>query len=167
MFAMIFLVMILLAGCEYTPNEQAVTRTMLNHVADTQADFLAIYIAAALYRDSEGTYPKSLSDLATKPELLGILDRVEKTAEGYAVLDRWYSKPVKYVCPGRVWRDAFDVYSFGPDGIDDEGKHDDVTSWDLIERNEDSHRTWSYRLNYSGVAEVTKRLIRISNHEEH
>ena len=41
-------------------------------------------------------------------------------------LDPWQN-PYQYVSPGTKTRDGFDVWSFGPDGID--GTEDDIGNW--------------------------------------
>lgn len=163
--ATLLLIVLLFLGCERTPSEQDVGRAMLNDVSYTQSDFLLIYHCAERYRRSEGSYPRSLSDLVKSEHgrvLINNLHGVEKTEDGYVILDRWHLKPLRYICPGRVWSDAFDVYSFGPNGIDDEGKHDDVTSWELIDNREKSGNTTMYSTRHPAEVEVAHRLMRLS-----
>ena len=161
-FVTVLLVMCALAGCERTPRDPGAVRATHSGVSLTQTDFLAIYIAAEQYRSSEGSYPKSLSDLVARPKSRKLLTRFEKTPEGYVLFDVWRAKPLKYVCPGKVWSDAFDVYSLGPNGIDDGGKHDDVASWDLIERYRHPGSATKYGLKDTGVEQVTNRLMQLS-----
>jgi hypothetical protein len=40
--------------------------------------------------------------------------------------DDGWNRPVRYRCPGPVHAHGWDLYSFGPDGIDDHGGGDDV-----------------------------------------
>jgi len=44
---------------------------------------------------------------------------------GELVLDAW-GHPLVYRCPGRVHRAGWDLSSFGPNGVDDAGRDDDV-----------------------------------------
>lgn len=45
-----------------------------------------------------------------------------------AFFDGW-GRPLRYRVPGRHNKQAFDLYSVGPDGHDDNGMGDDIGSW--------------------------------------
>ncbi len=154
---------LLFTGCGPS-EEMLVGRGMLSYVRRTQYVFTNIYIAAKRYRFSEGAYPTSLSELvASKYYRKWVEDPdrshiIEKTPDGYIIVDERSRKPLKYVCPGKVWPDAFDVYAFGPNGIDDGGEYDDVTSWDLLERDK---RSRSCHARENGVVQVKDKLMQI------
>lgn len=42
-------------------------------------------------------------------------------------LDPW-GRPYQYMAPGKMNLDGFDIWSFGPDGVD--GTEDDIGNWD-------------------------------------
>ena len=44
---------------------------------------------------------------------------------GFAVVDAW-GRPYRYRCPGPVHKHGWDIYSLGPDGMDDQGEGDDL-----------------------------------------
>ncbi len=70
----------------------------------------------ALHEYLMGGHYLLVSDPGTRGDrfLRGELDR-----------DAW-GRPIHYRCPGVVHRGGWDFYSFGPDGVDDEGSGDDV-----------------------------------------
>lgn len=75
------------------------------------------------YEVENGTYPKSLQDLVTKPNDAKnwsgpYLDEVPK--------DPW-NQPYVYVYPGRNNPNSYDLYSVGQDGQD--GTQDDIGNW--------------------------------------
>lgn len=43
-------------------------------------------------------------------------------------LDRWEHE-LRYLYPSKYGDKAFDLYSFGPNGIDDLGRVDDISNW--------------------------------------
>ncbi len=43
--------------------------------------------------------------------------------------DAW-GRELRYRCPGRFNPGLFDIYSFGPDGVDNGGEKDDIGNWD-------------------------------------
>src|SRR5678815_6173878 len=53
--------------------------------------------------------------------------------------DRW-GQPLVYRVPGT--HGAFDLYSVGPDGIDNNGERDDVSSWAEVNDGFHWERTW-------------------------
>src|SRR6185437_12507398 len=75
------------------------------------------------YEVENGTYPKSLQDLITRPNDAKnwggpYLDDLPK--------DPW-GNPYVYVFPGRNNASGYDLYSLGPDGQD--GTADDIGNW--------------------------------------
>ena len=46
--------------------------------------------------------------------------------------DDGWRRPVRYRCPGPVHANGWDLYSFGPNGIDDGGRGDDILIGDDI-----------------------------------
>lgn len=75
------------------------------------------------YEVDNGFYPRSLSDLVTKPNDAKnwngpYLDNLPN--------DPW-GQPYVYVCPGRNNPSSYDLYSIGRDGQD--GTADDIGNW--------------------------------------
>lgn len=99
-----------------TSNKARITAAM----ADIKG---GIKTALDRYEVENGTYPKSLQDLVTRPGDAKnwngpYLDEVPK--------DPW-GQPYVYVYPGRNNTSSYDLYSIGPDGQD--GTQDDIGNW--------------------------------------
>jgi general secretion pathway protein G len=88
----------------------------------------SLKIVLALDRRSNGRYPTSEEGLGTafsktkkNKEEIGEPDEIRK-----ARLDPWQRR-YRYRCPGTHNKDSYDLYSLGPDGIED--TEDDITNW--------------------------------------
>ena len=93
--------------------------------ADIEAN---ISSALDLYEIDNGTYPENLDVLLEKKEGHG--PYLKKSA-----IDPW-GHPYKYVYPGA--HGDYDLYSFGKDGIDNNGEGDDVTNWEPAAKTEET-----------------------------
>lgn len=87
----------------------------------TDSDIRELVMAIRLYREDIGLFPSADQYWA---ELTQAKVWTPKTPG--PPLDRWGHSLI-YRTPGM--HGDFDVYSFGPDGIDNDGAHDDVSSW--------------------------------------
>ncbi|MCL2330666.1 MAG: type II secretion system major pseudopilin GspG [Phycisphaerae bacterium] len=88
----------------------------------------AIANAINVFRVSVGRYPKELSELTQKPD---DADEAKKWHGPYItnaadLKDAWGNE-FKYVAPGKVREDSYDLWSVGPDGQD--GSDDDITNF--------------------------------------
>ena len=89
--------------------------------AAAKADINAnISSALDLYEIDHGTYPDNLDVLREKKDGKG--PYLKKSAT-----DPW-GHPYKYVYPGT--HSDYDLYSFGKDGVDNNGEGDDVANWE-------------------------------------
>ena len=89
--------------------------------AAAKADINAnISSALDLYEIDHGTYPDNLDVLREKKDGKG--PYLKKSA-----IDPW-GHPYKYVFPGT--HGDYDLYSFGKDGVDNNGEGDDVANWE-------------------------------------
>ncbi|MDD5135756.1 MAG: type II secretion system major pseudopilin GspG [Candidatus Omnitrophica bacterium] len=93
--------------------------------ADIEANIAS---ALDLYEIDHGSYPESLDTLMEKKEGKG--PYLKKSA-----IDPW-GHPYKYVYPGT--HGDYDLYSFGKDGVDNNGEGDDVTNWETSAKPEES-----------------------------
>ena len=88
----------------------------------------AISGAINTFRLNVGRYPKELSELTQKPD---DEDDAKKWHGPYItnaadLKDSWGNE-FKYVAPGKVREDSYDLWSMGPDGQD--GTDDDITNY--------------------------------------
>jgi general secretion pathway protein G len=86
-------------------------------MADIEAN---ISSALDLYEIDHGSYPDNLDVLLEKKEWKG--PYLKKKA-----IDPW-GHPYKYVSPGA--HGDYDLYSFGKDGVDNNGEGDDIINWE-------------------------------------
>ena len=80
-----------------------------------------------MYDSSVSSYPSSLQALLTQPQ---DLPDPSKWAGPYLDIDIGrdpWGNPYQYACPGSHNPDSFDVWSFGPDGVN--GTPDDIGNW--------------------------------------
>jgi general secretion pathway protein G len=82
-----------------------------------------IKTALAVYKNDNGTFPKSLQDLVQQPSNTTnwrgpYLDKLP--------VDPW-GNVYNYACPGRHNTNSFDLMSIGPDGK--AGTEDDICNW--------------------------------------
>ncbi len=90
--------------------------------------------ALEFFREDMGAYPDTSSGLAALIEAPRGVEQsryegpyLDSTVD--VIADPW-GKPYAYRAPGRFNKDTFDLYSFGPDGIDNGGRvdSDDITN---------------------------------------
>jgi len=110
-------------------------------VAKAKAMVASLETAIAMYNGDMGTYPSSdnehlvtaLQDDAGDPDWQGpYMEFKQDELVGGEVIDPW-GKPFVYVSinggsPTHRSR-SFDLYSFGPNGEDDDGTGDDIVNW--------------------------------------
>ena len=89
-------------------------------IKQAKIDIGTISNALDLYKTEFGRYPDSDDGLSRLVE-----EKILK--EKKVPLDPWGNEYV-YIYPGSNNEDAFDLYSFGPDGK--EGGNDDITNWE-------------------------------------
>lgn len=90
-------------------------------------------MAISLYRQDMGKYPSADNDFADLKDYLDSGDGKRFST------DRWGRKLV-YVVPGK--HRAFDLYSFGANGIDEQGEGDDISNWAGIREGYYYKTTW-------------------------
>jgi len=109
-----------------------VGRTEKAKIAAAKAEITAnISIALDLYELDNGHYPttsQSLRALLVRPSQPPSADNWQgpyvKSVGG--MVDPWGSD-YQYISPGKHNRNGYDLYSFGPDGV--EGTSDDIVNW--------------------------------------
>jgi general secretion pathway protein G len=102
-----------------------VRRTANVQTAQTQVGL--IKAAVKIYEATVNSYPSSLQALRTIPQ---DLPDPSKWAGPYLDIDIGrdpWGNPYQYACPGSHNPDGFDVWSFGPDGVN--GTPDDIGNW--------------------------------------
>ena len=92
-----------------------------SQASHTEVDIRQLALMVESYHQEVGKYPGT-------NEYWMELQRVELwfSPKLGPIEDRW-GRPLVYRVPGKYG--AFDVYSVGPDGVDDDGQRDDVSSW--------------------------------------
>jgi general secretion pathway protein G len=88
-----------------------------------------IGLALKLYRLDNGRYPttaQGLKALLAKPSSTPVPKNWNGPYLETEPLDPWKTE-YGYKCPGARNTDGYDLYSFGPDGIEDSA--DDITNW--------------------------------------
>jgi general secretion pathway protein G len=86
----------------------------------TQTDIWRFSNAIEAYRSEDGTLPSS-EGIWTDFGRMGQLKNGKMPPT-----DQW-GRPLVYRAPGK--HGEYDLYSFGADGIDDDGKRDDISNW--------------------------------------
>jgi general secretion pathway protein G len=83
-----------------------------------------------MYQMAVGSYPTTSQGLEALRKTPSDLPNPAKWDGPYLdsaiPLDSW-DKPYQYVCPGEHNPDSYDVWSFGPDGVN--GTDDDIGNW--------------------------------------
>ena len=82
------------------------------------------------YKRAFGDYPPETPGHWEKffsERMFNSVDKARCNAEG-RLCDPW-GNPYRYLCVSKHSHDPFEIYSFGPDGKDDDGKEDDIVSW--------------------------------------
>jgi hypothetical protein len=131
-------------------------------VVATQSLFYEVCSAIDVYYTNEGKYPENLDQLIKSEYGRRMLKTRSKYVSGaWAIQDTWSGAALKYVCPGQFWSDTFDLYSFGPNGLDDNGKSDDVTSWELLTVEKGSEGSRIYLINHDAAKLLADRLTRL------
>ena len=110
-------------------------------ITKAKTTIAALETAIAMYHGDLGEYPASgnaefVSALQDDPDDLDwmgpYMEFKEDEVEGGQLLDPWAS-PYRYVSvnggsPQHRQR-SYDLYSFGPNGADDQGTEDDIVNW--------------------------------------
>lgn len=94
--------------------------------ADIEAN---ISSALDLYEIDHGSYPENL-DVLMQRDAGGKGPYLKKKA-----IDPW-GNTYKYVFPGT--HGDYDLYSFGKDGVDNNGEGDDVANWEMTTKTEEN-----------------------------
>ncbi len=125
----------ILAGFIMTANQSARRRAS---ISKAKAEIAALESALEQYEQDLGRYPegdikdvvKSLSEEEDDPNWFGpyMEFRSDQLDDQGRFIDPW-GNPYKYVCPGKHNPRKFDLYSFGPNGVDDGGERDDIRNW--------------------------------------
>jgi hypothetical protein len=98
-------------------------------LAHAEVRDLARSISLKERRDEDfGAAPGVLPNAPIFDALKGVayLDPARVTAKGY--LDPW-GNAYQYLKPGKHSKEPFEIYSFGPNGKDEDGGGDDIASW--------------------------------------
>ncbi len=110
-------------------------------VTKGKATIAALETAIAMYHGDLGDYPESgnenlvaaLMEEPDDPDWMGpYMEFKEDELEGGELLDPW-GNPYVYVSTNggspTHRQHSYDVYSFGPNGTDDDGTQDDIINW--------------------------------------
>ena len=133
------------------------------NVYETGEQFADICRSAEEYRFHEGCYPKNLDDLIVSKHWnpRSSWSKPTKTPKGCIIKDRWQLKPIKYVCPGMSHDEPYGLYCFGPNGIDDEGQHDDITAQQILDIERAGKIRGFVSISPEGKIAVLKRLTKL------
>jgi general secretion pathway protein G len=83
--------------------------------------------AIQMYKTDTGQLPSSLSDLLSDPGIAGW--EGPYVDKGKTPRDAW-KREFFYVSPGRHNEGSYDLWSAGPDGMDNQGGGDDIVNWE-------------------------------------
>lgn len=107
-------------------------------VTKVKAAIAALEAAVDMYEMDMGEYPaaenaslvQALTDTGNpEPDWNGPYMRFkEKDLENGEYIDAW-GNPYVYINPGTHNEQYYDIYSYGPDGQDDQGDGDDINNW--------------------------------------
>jgi general secretion pathway protein G len=96
-----------------------------------QAQVGAFNSPLEIYYLDVGQYPTSASGLEALRRLPADLENPAKWGPlpymQKIPLDPW-DRPYQYMYPGKINTDSYDIWSFGPDGVD--GTEDDIGNWE-------------------------------------
>ncbi|MCL2645878.1 MAG: type II secretion system major pseudopilin GspG [Phycisphaerales bacterium] len=92
----------------------------------TKASISNIETAIDTFESEQGRFPESLDELVHPPEAQ---DGSQPTRYLKALPTDGWGHPFFYKVPGNVNTDRYDIWSAGPNGIDENGSGDDITSW--------------------------------------
>ena len=128
-------IIMILAGLITTANQAARRRATISRA---KAEIAAMESALEQYQEDIGAYPdgsisdvvKALSDETNNPDWYGPYMEFKEGQlnDKGEFIDPW-GNPYVYTYPGTHHKYKFDLYSFGPNGKDDQGKKDDITNW--------------------------------------
>ncbi|MHB1080028.1 MAG: type II secretion system major pseudopilin GspG [Prosthecobacter sp.] len=96
-----------------------------------QSDFGTIGVALQVYESRAMRMPtteQGLRALVEKPTIEPIPDSYKNGLLEEVPKDPW-GQEYKYRFPAQKSKKAFDLWSIGPDGIDDNGENDDTGNW--------------------------------------
>jgi hypothetical protein len=109
---------------------EAVVKAQLR---DAHTCLRAVADAIEAFREKSGAYPPGAGTAALRKKLKdagagrGIAAlAVDRDGE---ILDPW-GRPLRYRAPGESHRDSYDLYSTGPNGLDERGGGDDLANFD-------------------------------------
>jgi len=145
-------IVVILAGLVVYASKYALTKAA---VSRTESEIAGMEMALEHYKNDNGAYPRSTTTRRTPsgyPSTIEIYNstnlysalsgkyftfnanetRVEPTSGKTYVVDP-FGAPYNYYCnPGAVNQTntaSFDLWSYGPNGFDDEGTNDDIANW--------------------------------------
>jgi general secretion pathway protein G len=150
----VIIIIAMLAGLIVGVGKYAITK---GAVSRAQAEIATMEMALEQYKSDNGAYPKSTTTRRTASGVPGMIE-INNSIALYAALtspkpymtfkpnqirfDRATTKPYlidpfgnpyNYYCnPGALDQTntaSFDLWSYGPNGINDEGTNDDITNW--------------------------------------
>jgi general secretion pathway protein G len=119
----LMLVLVILATLAAIVVPKFAKRSEQAKIAAARTQIENLGTAFALYEIDNGSYPTTQEGLAALSQMGPQGTRyLERSVEN----DPW-GRPYVYRCPGMHNTDGYDLYSFGPDGM--EGTDDDIDNW--------------------------------------
>ncbi len=128
-------IILILAGMLTSANQSARRRASISRA---KAEIAMFDSALEQYQEDIGSYPQgdianvinALVNQEDNPDWYGpYLDlKQEQLNQKGEFVDPW-GHPYKYVYPGVHRKYKYDLYSFGPNGEDDNGEKDDINNW--------------------------------------
>ena len=143
-------IILVLAGLIVSAGKYALTKGATSRA---QAEIAAMENALEHYKSDNGAYPRSTTTRRTASGIWTTIEiynctnlysalngkyftfkanQLRGTGIGTYVVDP-FGAPYNYYCnpgaPDQTNTASFDLWSYGPNGIDDEGTNDDITNW--------------------------------------
>lgn len=159
----------LAALCVCCNGQKSVDEDFYWKLFEIAGQFSDICWSAEGYRFHEGRYPKDLDELVGSKhwERWSSWSKPTRTPKGWIIEDRWNGKPIKYVSPGMSDGEPYAVYCFGPNGMDDGGKHDDITATQLLDIvHSGKTKGFAIMVSTEEIIVINKRLNRLLREEE-
>ncbi len=125
----------ILASLIMTANQSARRRATITRA---KAEIAALESGLEQYQQDIGTYPEG--DIANVVRVLNGPDdnpdwfgpymefKEDQLDDKKRFIDPW-GNPYQYIYPGKHNQYKYDLYSFGPNGKDDNGQKDDIRNW--------------------------------------